>query len=94
MIAKSIGGNDYRIIFGRQKKNGCPVSTTCAIEEVETGKRFNDEGSVVGTGIAKCDSRDNFIKEVGRKLALKDALAGSSLSKVDRTKIWCFYFNR
>jgi len=57
---------------------------------------------ILATGIAKCDKRDNFCKDTGRKLALTHALwqqngAGkrvSQFSKFEREAIWEAYHDR
>lgn len=45
-------------------------------------------------GIARCSKKDNFCKEVGRKLALKRAISQLTLTKEERTKLWKDYQNR
>lgn len=43
-------------------------------------------------GEAFCHPKDQFVKEIGRKVAIKDAI--SHLSKATRKKVWEAYFNR
>jgi hypothetical protein len=47
-------------------------------------------------GVAFCSKKDQFNKEVGRKLALKRALDRNlaNWDKIQRTIIWKAYFNR
>ena len=39
-------------------------------------------------GVAKCSSKDSFVKREGRKLSLIRALKNSDLNKQTRTEIW------
>ena len=41
-----------------------------------------------------CHILDTFIKEKGRKIALKRALSTTNLSKAERTQFWKEYFGR
>ena len=87
---------DYRVNF-QYNRNGSthPFSTTCIVERVKSGGVFKDDGVVVCNGISLCDNRDQFVKAIGRKIALKRALMSKNdLSKEERTKIWKGYFSR
>lgn len=44
-------------------------------------------------GVAVCSPRDNFSRNVGRKVALTKALQSSHFTKYDRTKVWEEYFS-
>lgn len=39
-------------------------------------------------GVAKVDTRDRFVRRVGRKKAIKDALLKAHCDKKTRTEIW------
>lgn len=93
-------GNTYGIKFYYEGHN----RTTTVAELVEV----SDEG-VVHTGIvgiASLDSRDRFVKKIGRRLALTHLLealsdeafveenGGVLLIRKDRAQIWNQYLNR
>lgn len=76
-------------------------STKCEILEIpERGQ--SSILIVLAYGIANCDRRDNFSKEVGRKIALthalfseqKDGKKYSKFTKFERSAIWEAYWNR
>lgn len=83
---------EYRLCFKYAKTENGRRSIACKIEEVETGKKFNEDGKTIGTGESICDTRDKFVKATGRKIALKRAMA--CISKEDRTVIWKAYTNK
>ena len=51
-------------------------------------------GEIVYGAAAITNINDRFIKEFGRKLTLKRALARTNLDKNERTTIWNAYLNR
>jgi hypothetical protein len=49
---------------------------------------------ITWNGFSFCHFKDNFVKEKGRKIALRKALSRTNLSKVGRTQFWKEYFGR
>ena len=45
-------------------------------------------------GECSCDSRDRFIKDRGRKMALRKVISKAQFNHNDRVKIWEAYFER
>lgn len=93
MIITNIDGYDYRISFKHDGPGYSPRTTTCSIEKVTAGGRFKDDGQVIATGIASCDSRDNFDKSIGRRLSMKRAMNKSNFSRAERIRIWEAYLD-
>jgi hypothetical protein len=59
--------------------------------------RATDTGSLVGVGVAQTHPKDQFNKEVGRKLALERALNNLPLrldTKANRRAVWQAYLGR
>ena len=90
MIATEIG---VRIQFKHDKDPGEVLEnrkvvaiTRCVLE--------NEAGEDIGAGTAFCVEGDQFVKEVGRRIALTRALASSPLNKEDRRIVWTTYFDR
>lgn len=84
----------YHSVFGEtvRRKPTNVRYTDCRIYEIE--------GGLVALGSARCSPLDNFSKEKGRKLSLKDALSESN-SYISQTKdkefrrlVWNAYFGR
>lgn len=82
-------------VNARSKKGHGPNvelrSTACELH------RLNAEGkseAIIGRGYVKCDSRDSFRLEVGRKKALARALRVLQLTKANRTTVWQTYLDR
>ena len=49
----------------------------------------------IARGEAMCQKNDQFVKAIGRKIALTKALEDYvEFSKYDRTKVWDAYWNR
>jgi hypothetical protein len=72
--------------------------TFCELAEVafsgdSTG--HNDEKSylVLGEGWAVCHEKDQFRKEVGRKIALTGALTAAGLDREAREQVWAAYLD-
>jgi len=91
-------GSEIQVFFRHDKKDRSafskegmaivqrhPFKTTCGI---------TTKTKILGEGVAICDDRDNFVYEVGRKIALSRALMASDLSADDRTEVWAAYFNQ
>lgn len=85
--------HDYKVTF-RYGWEGDKTVTTCEVFSAAPGQKFKDHGTVIGQGVAVCDSRDNFCKEIGRKLSMTRALRNTDLSKQERQLIWENYFDR
>lgn len=82
-----LDGQDYSVTFAYNRHDdGSPYSTDCEISKVNNGQ-FES----IAFGCASCDSRDNFDKSKGRKLALAKALQGSIFNKEQREAVWVFY---
>lgn len=77
---------DFRINFSYEDH-----ITKCEIHKVNSGGMFKDDGMILGSGRAICDTRDRFVKSIGRKIALKNAL-NSCKDKSTRRSIWNGYF--
>lgn len=45
------------------------------------------------TGIARCSKRDNFCKDIGRKVSLTRALKSAGFDKAERRIFWKTYLN-
>ena len=69
------------------KENGesilIPVSTECTVEVA----------GLALVGSSMCHPNDNFCFDTGRKKALKRALNGAPLNKVQKTLVWESYRN-
>lgn len=76
----------------RMSGNTMPTrrATVCDIVEVIGEKPYK----IIASGMAKCDSRDNYNKERGRKTALKLALKNAGMSRNERTRVWDAYWSR
>ena len=61
----------------RQYKNKARRVTVCQLVEKTGEKTFR----VISEGVAECSLRDNYNKELGRKIALGRALKGSGLNQ-------------
>lgn len=59
--------------------------TECKVLQVIEGK---DMPAFVGIGYAKCHPNDNFDKEKGRQLSLKQALKDANFDKSERAIFW------
>jgi hypothetical protein len=65
-----------------------PYSTACFIHP------SGDDERVVGVGYSYCHEQDQFVKEVGRKIALTRALEDMGADQPTRTLFWKAYFGR
>lgn len=54
--------------------------TICVLDSKDGGRFF---------GMARCHPKDNFIREIGRKAALKNAI--KNLSRNSRKTVWEYY---
>lgn len=70
--------------------------TRCEILEIKEGEERVTDHGILAVATVRCDPRDNFCKETGRKLALKQAIhvLHPPLSKEDREWMWDRYLNR
>lgn len=70
----------------KRDRNGCftrhPFAVTCKI--------LDDAGFVIGEGHSMCNPADQFIRKVGKKIALTRAVddAGGRLTYDDRVALW------
>ncbi len=87
MKSVNLNNQTYRIGFGYNRPADKSQQETIAFIK-------NMDTDVVITGISRCSKRDNFEKEVGRKLALKRALESSPFNKEERSAIWEVYETR
>lgn len=65
-------------------------ATVCQIVSIDSGGNT----SVLSEAASMCNPRDNFSKDIGRRLALTKALRKSNYSKSERSLIWQSYFSR
>lgn len=72
--------------------------TRCEVLEVEEGSENASPRTlpIIAVGTVRCDPRDNFIKETGRKKALKQALrvVHPLLTREERAIVWGTYLGR
>lgn len=100
-----LNGDVYRIRFeyttkfnvefvkGRTRVRTC-VRTICLIEAISgTEKDGRPRWIPAGTGAVTCSYADQFCKETGRKLAMRNALDGN-YEKAERCEFWGEYFAR
>jgi len=95
----TLSGEPYRIKFGYSTIKGELYNTRSTYAELY---KVNKDGtlSVVDSmiGFVSCDNRDRFVKETGRKMALKDLLEvitdKFNLTREDRGEIWNKYHSR
>lgn len=64
-------------------------ATYCTLFEID-----GDNLQIIARGVSKCSYLDNFKKETGRKLSLRDAFTHTNLSPTDRQQVWGAYLNR
>jgi hypothetical protein len=83
---------DYKVVFSYKYEGEKPYQTNCIVYKVHSGGMFNTDGVKVSEGMAVCDTRDQFVKEDGRKVSMTKAL--KKLNKKDREKVWAYYFCR
>jgi hypothetical protein len=67
-------------------------ATKCEIVEVDP--KIARKYTVLSDGLARCCYKDNFKKDIGRKIALSRAIKKLDFSKFERTMIWESYLNR
>ena|SRR6478609_5318723 len=60
------------------------ISTTCVILNSQTEE-------VLGTGITYTSPKDLYNRETGRRYALNKCLLSTTLTKVERSKVWEVY---
>ena len=77
------------------------VNPPCPIDETYTGGYTVCYGYEQGkdpielhSAIAKCSPKDQYNKEIGRKVSLKKLLKKMGFSKEQRKVIWMAYFSR
>lgn len=90
-----INGPDIAKILTLLRKtcaSGMPKAITTARVELQANPPCNDEYPTVYEGIAICSATDNFTKETGRKIALRNAL--QMLSRDERKQVWRQYRHR
>jgi len=72
--------------------------TKCIISQLpkpdEEGKFRMDKAVPIGEGKATCSKHDNYVRFIGRKIALSRAMKAARLSKEERTKIWMEYLSK
>lgn len=83
---------------GKMEKFDCK-QTTCKIDNLvenckNTDGTFGSAWRNVGKAHTVCSPFDQFIKDIGRKEALKRTLSACGFNKQIRTKIWQEYRNR
>lgn len=84
-----------KIQLGRDKSSVIKTIVPIAVSAEVTIKHPTKEQISTFSAVSKCSPRDNFNKEVGRKLALSRALesetARAILTKEDRKNVWEAY---
>lgn len=79
---------------GKIQKFDCK-QTSCKIDKFEDSElTLSEQWKNVGKAHTVCSPFDQFVKDVGRKEALKRALAACGFNRQHRTKIWQEYRNR
>lgn len=69
--------------------------TRCAIIPIKPGQNSEDvPDSEITKGYAYRTPADKFVKHVGRKYALEDALKKTNFTKEQRTKFWNNYLTK
>ncbi len=91
----TVNGRDIIVKFRYQRRNPrARVHTFCDLSILKDGE-ITGLAAESSAGEAICDSRDQFIKTVGRKRALRNALSNAGLQempKTARTELWKQYF--
>jgi len=94
MIFVEFDGTKYGIQFGYEldainRNNVITRNTICTINLLD------NKGDIIllAEGVAWQHPEDIFVKEIGRKIAIRHALSKID-NKTFRTKIWKTYFNR
>lgn len=77
---------EYGVMMQNDKKKGEIKlrATLC--------KLINQENKIVAFGVAVCNSKDQFVKSVGRKIAFTKAV--SAYNREIRTYLWQRYHNK
>lgn len=105
MILVKTANKQFALIFAHKMAWHKPLeemepikvrATQCEIFEVD--EKGHLKVPRLSRGIAKCSLMDNFVKAIGRKIALTRALDDETsphkFSKYERTVIWDAYFKR
>ena len=77
-------GKIFVVKFAYEYESDVPEATNCVVTDPQ--KTFE------ATGRAVCDSRDEFVKRIGRKIALKKAVA--TFPRETRKQIWDGYISQ
>lgn len=93
-------GIDGKLVFAKfsydRKDEFNTIVTICNLEIYGEINPINEELDplISEIGECSCDSRDRFVKDIGRKLALERAMFHAKLDRSFRTKIWAAYLGR
>lgn len=69
--------------------------TVCNIFKLSTSNNITfPTPQIIAVGYAICSEKDNYSKEIGRKISLTRALKSCEFPKSDRKYIWDKYFSR
>lgn len=79
--------DQWRVVFEYERDPaGHPHSTQCSI--------LDNEDNEIGYGAAWCHPKDQFNKDVGRKMALSQALKAAAFDLETRKMFWDSYLHR
>jgi hypothetical protein len=87
--------NKYKVEWEHLRDSTIEIrATKCKITEIET--------NLIAQGFAFCSNKDQFNKDIGRKISMKNALMSGfttdlevlNINKEKRTIFWKTYFNR
>ena len=89
MIKFTINNVEHKIFFRYiQKNDKSRRSTVCVIAEKGELNKFD---KVCSTGQAICDTRDRFVKELGRRKSLAKAVRSSEVLNQHKKLVWEAY---
>lgn len=84
---QTVEGKKFDYCFKWTENNKC----TCRI--LTEGDKKNP-GTLVAEDNSSCNPSDQFVKDVGRKIAFARALKKANFSRPDRAEAWQSYFKR
>lgn len=86
--------NEYEVVFRYYDvDNNGPYNFDNALFNRVVDCEIYEDGELVALGTAQCSKQDQFVKAVGRKIALTRALKDGMFNKEYRTLIWNKYWS-
>lgn len=86
-------GKEFKVVFRHGNMLGRRF-TRCVITQKLQFPDGEHDGGLAGEGIAYCNPKDQFSKELGRKVSLAKALKETGFAKPIRKEFWGAYLGR